>query len=147
MRRGALLGALALFFPQVLGSGHGGILTVMTGARFELTILVALMIAKIAASAISIGSGFRGGMFSSALFIGALFGSVVALIAILALLLAAATAVAITRGRALGRLRASTAARTNDEIETRVRSLLDKAAAGELRASDTAFPRSRGRCP
>jgi CIC family chloride channel protein len=76
---GLVLGAIALVFPQVLGSGHGGILTVMSSG-FELPLLVALMIAKIAASAISIGSGFRGGMFSSALYIGCLFGSAVAVI-------------------------------------------------------------------
>lgn len=76
---GLVLGGIALVFPQVLGSGHGGILTLMSSG-FELPLLVALMIAKIAASAISIGSGFRGGMFSSALYIGCLFGSAVAII-------------------------------------------------------------------
>jgi CIC family chloride channel protein len=36
---------------------------------------VALLIAKIFASAISVGSGFRGGLFSSSLFLGCIFGA------------------------------------------------------------------------
>src|SRR5262249_35976972 len=69
---GVALGGLALLFPKVLGSGHGGILaTVATGSHgYELTLLVGLIVAKIAGSALSIGTGFRGGMFSSSLFIG-----------------------------------------------------------------------------
>ncbi len=74
---GLLLGAMALFFPQVLGSGHGGILTTIeTGSGgYELPFLIGLILAKMAGSAVSIGSGFRGGMFSSSLFLGALFGA------------------------------------------------------------------------
>jgi CIC family chloride channel protein len=73
---GLVLGAVALFFPQVLGSGHGGIEnTIASGSLgIELPVLVGLIFAKIAASAISIGSGFRGGMFSSSLYFGSLFG-------------------------------------------------------------------------
>ncbi|HEX9462393.1 MAG TPA: chloride channel protein [Alphaproteobacteria bacterium] len=74
---GLVLGAMALVYPQVLGSGHGGIVTVMS-SRMDLVLLLALIAAKTAASAISIGSGFRGGMFSSALFLGTLFGSAIA---------------------------------------------------------------------
>ena len=37
-----------------------------------------LLIAKLLASAISVGSGFRGGLFSSSLFLGCLFGGVFA---------------------------------------------------------------------
>jgi CIC family chloride channel protein len=71
---GAILGAIGLIYPQVLGSGHGGIVSTVS-LRFDLFTLVALIAAKLIASAISIGSGFRGGMFSSSLFLGALFGS------------------------------------------------------------------------
>ena len=73
---GLILGLLAVPFPQVLGSGHGGILQDLHGG-FDLTFLAGLVVAKIAGSAISIGSGFRGGLFSSSLFLGALFGSFV----------------------------------------------------------------------
>jgi CIC family chloride channel protein len=77
---GLILGCFAWFFPQILGSGHGGIeLTISTGSHgYELPILFGLILAKMIGSAVSIGSGFRGGMFSSSLFLGALFGAAVA---------------------------------------------------------------------
>jgi chloride channel protein, CIC family len=73
---GLLLGVMAVPFPQVLGSGHGGILEVLH-AGFDLPFLAGLIIAKIVGSAVSIGAGFRGGLFSSSLFLGALFGDFV----------------------------------------------------------------------
>ena len=79
---GLILGILALPFPQILGSGHGGILhTIATGSTgYQLPVLIGLILAKAAGSAISIGSGFRGGMFSSSLFLGALFGAACSLV-------------------------------------------------------------------
>ncbi len=71
---GILIGAIALAFPQILGSGHGGIMRVLHSGFF-LPFLAGLIIAKIVASAVSIGSGFRGGLFSTSLFLGSLFGS------------------------------------------------------------------------
>src|SRR4029077_16356872 len=71
---GLLIGALALVFPQILGSGHGGILKELDSG-FALHLLAGLVVAKIVASAVSIGSGFRGGLFSTSLFLGSLFGS------------------------------------------------------------------------
>jgi chloride channel protein, CIC family len=73
---GLLIGTMALLFPQILGSGHGGIMRVLH-AGFDLPLLAGLIAAKIVASAVSIGSGFRGGMFSTSLFLGSLFGSLV----------------------------------------------------------------------
>ncbi|HXP04403.1 MAG TPA: chloride channel protein, partial [Stellaceae bacterium] len=79
---GLILGNIAWFFPQVLGSGHGGIeSTIASGPdTYALPLLLLLIFAKMIGSAVSIGSGFRGGMFSSSLFLGALYGSAVALI-------------------------------------------------------------------
>jgi chloride channel protein, CIC family len=76
---GLVLGNFAWFFPQVLGSGHGGIEnTISTGPyTYTLPLLFGLIVAKMAGSAVSIGTGFRGGMFSSSLFLGALFGAAV----------------------------------------------------------------------
>jgi CIC family chloride channel protein len=71
---GLVLSCLALLFPQVLGSGHGAI-QFQFNHSWALVPLVALLLAKLAASSISIGSGFRGGMFSSALLLGVLFGA------------------------------------------------------------------------
>lgn len=75
---GILLGIIALAFPEVLGSGHGGIIHLLHSG-FPLGFLGGLLVARIIGSAVSIGAGFRGGMFSASLFIGALFGNVVGL--------------------------------------------------------------------
>lgn len=74
---GLLLSGIALYFPQVLGSGHGAI-EYHFQFTWPLLPLAALLIAKVIASAISVGSGFRGGLFSSSLFLGCLFGAVFA---------------------------------------------------------------------
>ena len=71
---GLIIGAIALPFPQILGSGHGGIMQVLHSG-FYLPFLFGLIVAKIVASAVSVGSGFRGGLFSTSLFLGSLFGS------------------------------------------------------------------------
>ena len=70
---GLAIGILALVTPAVLSSGHGAL-----GQTFEhhdkLYLIVLLVVLKAAASAISIGSGFRGGLFFASLFLGALLG-------------------------------------------------------------------------
>lgn len=73
MLGGALVALIAFFYPQVLGSGHGAINTMVVGGFGVITTL-GLIVAKLVASSISIGSGFRGGLFSASLMIGALFG-------------------------------------------------------------------------
>ncbi|HVJ34230.1 MAG TPA: chloride channel protein [Terriglobia bacterium] len=76
---GLVVGLLAQGFLPVLSSGHGAILhNIREG--YSLPFLLALVVAKIIASAISIGTGFRGGLFSSSLFLGSLVGSAAALI-------------------------------------------------------------------
>lgn len=72
---GAGLSVLALISPQVLGSGHGAIELHLDQA-WPLWALVALLAGKVAGSALSLGAGFRGGLFSSSLFLGALLGEV-----------------------------------------------------------------------
>ncbi len=74
---GTSIGAVALFYPQVLGSGHGAISNLLSGG-FAMAPLTALLIAKIVASALTVGSGMRGGLFSSSLFLGTLFGGAAA---------------------------------------------------------------------
>ncbi|MCW2241979.1 chloride channel protein [Azospirillum canadense] len=74
---GLLVGAIALLYPQVLGSGHGAIQhNIVLG--YGVPVMAALLVAKVVASAISLGSGFRGGLFSSSLFLGSLYGSLFA---------------------------------------------------------------------
>ena len=71
---GVLVSGIAVFVPQVLGSGHGAIQLVFDG-NFTLPMLLLLLAAKLLASALSLGAGFRGGMFSASLFLGCLFGA------------------------------------------------------------------------
>ncbi|MDE1173624.1 MAG: chloride channel protein [Parvibaculaceae bacterium] len=71
---GLLLSLCALGSPQILGSGHGAIQYHLE-MEWPLYAVAALLIGKIVASAISLGAGLRGGLFSSALFIGCLFGT------------------------------------------------------------------------
>jgi CIC family chloride channel protein len=74
---GFAISAIAAFDPQVLGSGHGGI-QYHFAVSWALLPLSLLLVAKLLASAISVGSGFRGGLFSSSLFLGCVFGGVFA---------------------------------------------------------------------
>jgi CIC family chloride channel protein len=71
---GVFVTALAYPIPQVLGSGHGAIQLVFDRDP-ALTTLAILLVAKLIASALSLGAGYRGGMFSSSLFLGCLFGA------------------------------------------------------------------------
>src|SRR5271170_6852414 len=75
---GLMVGAMALYTPQVLGAGHGALdldfYSPMTAS--ELTILIVL---KLFACLVSLASGFRGGLFFASLFVGSLLGKLYAL--------------------------------------------------------------------
>jgi chloride channel protein, CIC family len=72
---GLMVGAIAVFLPQVLGVGYD-----TTDAALKddlpLALMFILIIAKTAATAITLASRFGGGVFSPALYIGALTGAV-----------------------------------------------------------------------
>jgi CIC family chloride channel protein len=70
---GLLLGCLALISPKVLSSGHAA-LHVTFDAPYSLWAVLALILLKTMGSAISLGAGFRGGLFFASLFLGALVG-------------------------------------------------------------------------
>jgi len=70
---GLAVGSLALVTPAVLSSGHGALGT-LASVNYSLGFIVLLVVLKAIASAISIGSGFRGGLFFASLFLGALLG-------------------------------------------------------------------------
>ena len=74
---GSVVGGLALFTPQVLSSGHEA-LRLSLDAPYAATHVALLILAKAVASAVSIGSGFRGGLFFASLFLGALVGKLFA---------------------------------------------------------------------
>jgi CIC family chloride channel protein len=70
---GLLLVPLAALTPQVLSGGHGAMgVTFAAGAALSLVALVFL--AKSLASIVSLGFGFRGGLFFASLLLGALVG-------------------------------------------------------------------------
>src|SRR5262252_7034867 len=70
---GLAVGAMALVTPQVMSSGHGALhLTGMMDRPLHVIALIFTL--KAAASVVSLGSGFRGGMFFASLLLGALGG-------------------------------------------------------------------------
>jgi CIC family chloride channel protein len=74
---GLLLMPVAWISPQALSAGHGALhldLTTQVGLQFLATVFML----KMAASAISLGFGFRGGLFFASLFLGSLAGQIYA---------------------------------------------------------------------
>jgi CIC family chloride channel protein len=67
------VGLLALLTPQVMSSGHGA-LHFSNIVSLPLMVIATVFILKAIASVISLGSGFRGGLFFATLFLGALGG-------------------------------------------------------------------------
>jgi CIC family chloride channel protein len=74
---GAAVGLLALITPQVLSSGHGAIHLAGTLESPLNTILI-LFALKSLAAIVSLGTGFRGGLFFASLLLGALGGRILA---------------------------------------------------------------------
>ncbi|PPR35787.1 MAG: H(+)/Cl(-) exchange transporter ClcA, partial [Alphaproteobacteria bacterium MarineAlpha9_Bin6] len=73
---GLPVGAIAVFYPQVIGVGYETTdLALNGGFGPDIILLTTLVLAKILASALSLESGFRGGVFSPSLCIGALSGA------------------------------------------------------------------------
>lgn len=77
---GFLIGAIALYFPQVLGVGYETT-DMALKQMLPLALMVALVAAKFVATAVALGSGFAGGVFSPSLFIGAVTGGAFGIIA------------------------------------------------------------------
>lgn len=80
---GLVLIPLALISPQALSAGHGALHLDMETAP-TLGLLLTVLVVKVLASSVSLGFGFRGGLFFASLFIGSLVGQIFA--ALLALL-------------------------------------------------------------
>lgn len=72
---GAILGGMALLWPEILGIGYDTIESVLRDVQFPFVMLIWLLVAKLLAAAVSLGSGLVGGIFAPSLFLGALFGA------------------------------------------------------------------------
>ena len=70
---GFVVGMIATIYQEVLGSGHGALQLVLDNS-LPWAVLLGLIASKGLASAVSVGAGFRGGLFSSSLLLGAVFG-------------------------------------------------------------------------
>ena len=77
---GLLTGLIGLALPQVLSGGYGWIQQAIDG-RLSLGILLALAMAKILSTSLTVASGGSGGVFAPSLFVGAMLGGACAAIA------------------------------------------------------------------
>jgi CIC family chloride channel protein len=73
---GALVGVLALEFPEVLGVGYEATGEALAG-RLGLGTVAMLILVKMLATSITLGAGGSGGVFAPSLFLGAMTGSLV----------------------------------------------------------------------
>ena len=77
---GLMIGFLAIAFPQILGVGYDAT-DMALKLQLSLALLITLVVMKIAATAICVGSGFGGGVFTPSLMIGAMLGGAYGIIA------------------------------------------------------------------
>lgn len=75
---GLCVGLLALITPHVLSSGHGS-MDIILNANLSYGMLASIFVLKSLASVISLGSGFRGGLFFASLLLGAILGKLLAI--------------------------------------------------------------------
>jgi chloride channel protein, CIC family len=73
---GMIVGLFSLVTPQVLSSGHGGLFELFTRAPAPSDVVLITLLLKAAASVMSLGTGFRGGLFFASLYLGGLIGQV-----------------------------------------------------------------------
>jgi CIC family chloride channel protein len=74
---GMVVGLLGCITPKAMSSGHTA-LHADINVAYPFLVVLGFFIVKAVASAFSIGSGFRGGLFFASLFLGALLGKVFA---------------------------------------------------------------------
>ncbi|MFH1786235.1 MAG: chloride channel protein [archaeon] len=75
---GFLVGAIGLWFPQVMGVGYKTVEAVLFGG-FSIGLLAALVFMKILATGFTLGSGGSGGVLSPTIFIGTMVGGAMGL--------------------------------------------------------------------
>lgn len=77
---GFMIGVIAIFFPHVLGVGYE-VTDMALWNQLPLMLMLMLIVAKTAATAITLASRFGGGIFSPALYLGAMTGGAFGIIA------------------------------------------------------------------
>lgn len=77
---GAAMGTMGMLYPEVLTGGYGWVELAIKGDLLVGT-MVAILLGKILATAVTIGSGMSGGMFAPALFVGGMSGGIVGQVA------------------------------------------------------------------
>lgn len=70
---GAVVGGLAVFYPQVCGNGYSTVSAIL-GGQWMWRTLILILVFKVAATAATFGSGAVGGVFTPTLFVGACLG-------------------------------------------------------------------------
>lgn len=78
---GVLVGMVAIFLPEIMGTGRETMNEVLSGeAKFALALLVILGTAKLLMTGVSIAGGFVGGIFAPSLFVGTMLGGAYGLV-------------------------------------------------------------------
>ena len=77
---GLTIGMMGRFVPQILGVGYKHVGEALNG-RFALRLMILLLVLKLFAVTISYASGNAGGIFGPSLFMGAMLGGVVGMVA------------------------------------------------------------------
>jgi len=70
---GLIIGGIALKFPHIMGVGYDAIGGLFDG-EFSLMLVLFLIVLKLVATSITVGSGGSGGVFAPSLFMGAMLG-------------------------------------------------------------------------
>jgi CIC family chloride channel protein len=73
---GLAIGSIGLLFPEIMGVGYDTITDALHD-RLELRLLALVLLAKLLATCLTLGSGGSGGVFAPSLFIGAALGGAV----------------------------------------------------------------------
>jgi CIC family chloride channel protein len=79
MMGGVGMGLLALTTPMILSSGHGA-MDVILGQNLTLWALASVFLLKMLASVLSLGTGFRGGLFFASILLGAILGKMIGIV-------------------------------------------------------------------
>jgi H+/Cl- antiporter ClcA len=73
---GAIVGLVALKFPQVTGIGYETIEAMLQDVQFSLPLLASILAIKLLMTSVSLGSGLVGGLFAPSMFLGATMGAI-----------------------------------------------------------------------